>query len=193
MKYTKINIQNIIIHDPVMHKKTFMSTLGLNDDNDITFMTDTMKIVSVDGRKLILEFLPNYPQFFKFIYDVDMTILETIVDNGQKWFGKIPKYDTIDRLFQRSIIPQTSLLTYPTMQFVVPDGCVIRDINGDNIKLSELEENNEVSCVLTIKHIIFLENKFYLDFEINEINVENYVAQQTECMFSESCSSEMDG
>lgn len=191
MKYTKIRTDDIVVEDPIFNKKdgAFRSILGLeanNDVDDLTFEMGRMKVTSVSDGKLTLEFLANYPNFYKFMYDLDRLILETIVDNSKEWFGKPAKYETVDRLFQRSIIPQPTLTNYPTMEFSIPDSCIIKDVNDDDVTLSELEENNEVLCIVNVKQIVFLQNRFYLDFRMEEIHVVNYVCQQTECLFSES-------
>lgn len=191
MKYTKVRTDDIVVEDPIFNKKdgAFRSILGLeinNEIDDFTFEMGRMKVKSVNNGKLTLEFLINYPNFYKFIYDLDRLILETIVDNSKEWFGKESKYETVDRLFQRSCVLQSSLTNYPTMEFSIPDACLIKDVNDDDITLSELEENNEVQCIVNVKQIIFLQNRFYLDFRMEEIHVVNYVCQQTECLFSES-------
>ena len=194
MKYTKIKINDIIVDDPILNKKdrSFKSLIGLSinkelsDVEDFTFEMAPMKVKKINNNKIELEFMVNHPNFYKFIYDVDRYIFDIIMENGEEWFGKPPKYETLDRLFQRSIKQQETLTSYPTMGFDISDICIIKDINGDNIKITEIEENNEVLCTVTIKQIIFRENRFYLDFRLEEINIVNYVCQQTECLFSES-------
>lgn len=190
--YSQVNISDVVINDPIFNEidKSFHSLVELIVDDDatsVTFETNRMKIKSIKKSRLVLEFIMNHPDFFKFMYNLDQFVLETIVDNGKAWFGgnKTSNYDTLDRLFKRSIIPQSSLTSLPTMEFMVDDLCAIRDINGDTIDITELGENNEVRCTVTIRQIVFLENKFYLDFRVREIKIENYVCQQTECLFSE--------
>ena len=203
MKYSQVNINDVIIEDPIYNKKKslFYSEIKLTNSNsmnnssnnsmsdsliDFIFETDKMKIKSIENNKLTVEFLDNHPKFYKFIFNFDRFIFKSIIDNGESWFGNKPNYNTIDRLFKRSIIQQESLTCNPTMEFHLEDECVIRDLNGDKTKLSELNENNEISCKVNIKQIFFLENQFYLDYIIEEIIVENYICQQTECLFSES-------
>jgi len=191
MKFDQIHIPDIVINDPILNKdyNAFQSLVELiieDNTSNVIFETCKMKLKSIDNDKLTLEFLANHPDFFKFIYNLDQFVLEIMMDNGESWFGKKPKYDTVDRLFKRSIIPQSSLDSYPTMEFNINDKCNITDINGDKLNISELEENNEVICTVVISQIVFLENKFYLDFRVEDIKVENYVCQQTECLFSDS-------
>lgn len=191
MKFSKVHIPNIVINDPIFNKddNAFYSLVELiigDNTTSITFETDKMKIKSIERIKLTLEFIINHPEFFKFMYGLDQYVLEAMVDNGKAWFGKAPNYDTIDRLFKRSIIPQTSLVSYPMMEFLLDDTCTIRDINGSILDIQELDENNEVTCKISIRQVVFLENKFYLDFKVEDIKVENYVCQQTECLFSDT-------
>jgi len=185
-----------MIDDPIYNKKndSFQSSINLIKSNsiiDFIFETDKMKIRSVDNDQnqntvLTLEFLDNYPNFYRFIYELDCSILDKVIENGEEWFGNKPNYDTMNRLFKKSIIQQSSLTVNPTMEFILDDDCIIKDIDGSKIKASDLEELNEISCKINLMKIVFFENQFFLDYQVEEVIVENYVCQQTECLFSDS-------
>ncbi len=204
MKYTNINIHDLIIDDPIYNKKnnSFSSNLSLiisrDDGNhvmqDFVFQTDKMRVNEINSSlpndkhigEIILEFQNNYPDFYKFIYGFDLFVLENVFNNGSRWFGNNPKFDTLDQLFERTIVPQEELDKNPTLNLLVDGNCTIEDKNGDRIVFSDLKIENEVSCILNIEKIVFLENKFYLDVKIDKIIVEDYVCQQTEYLFQDS-------
>jgi hypothetical protein len=202
MIYSKIDIFDTIIEDPIYNKKnnSFCSNLNLainkcsNDDNgnketilqDFVFTSDRMKVVKISSDHISLEFQDNFPEFYKFIYDLDTFVLEFIFDNGKRWFGKAPKHDTLNTLFQRTIVPQDELKNNPTLELDIDSSCIIEDINSDEIDTDNLDINNEVTCIFNVNKIVFLENKFYLDMRVDKISLNNYVCQQTEYMFADS-------
>jgi len=195
MDFLNIDLNEVIIKDPIFNKKnnSFFSEIESSlkgDDCQISFNSQSMKVSKLtreNGHDFVtLEFLDNFPEFFKFIYELDEHIYRCVLTNGEHWFGNKPKPDTIQQLFKRSIILQNDLRSNPSMQFEVLEECELLDSEKDPIKFENLELNNEVKCKLTIKGLEFFENKFYLSFSLEQIVVENDVCQQTEYLFTNS-------
>lgn len=195
MNFLNINLDDLIINDPIFNNKneSFYSEIFLSSKSQnsvVNFISQAMKITKIEiinGQKFItLEFLNNHPQFYEFVHKLEDKAFDIIFQNGENWFGNKPKYETLNQLFDRKIVVQQDLRSNPTMIFEITDDTMLYDQDHDEIDFNQLELNNEIICQILIKGVFFLNNKFYLDYSIQELKIKNTLSQLTEYLFSNS-------
>ncbi len=192
MIYSEINLSNSIIQDLIFNnsERCFESKVKLIKDDGLTnlvFQSSKLRLLGIDPEKKIIEveFLDEYPKFYKFILNVDGTILRNIFNNSKDLFGEKSSYETLQNLFQRSIILPKNLKYNPTMILNISKNCKIIDRSGEVVDISDLKENNEIVCNIKVKQVKFRESEFRIDYRINCIKIENYVCCVTEYLFSD--------
>jgi hypothetical protein len=189
-KYTEVVFDDIIFGNPIYNE----ITRNYNSLTNIAFLASGMKLLTIEKIGDIdyteLEFIDNNLSFYNFIYNLDDYILEYIILHGKKWWGQQPSIDHISELFEKSIKnpipPDNNINRFPSMKFQISETCKIFGLNSKLIGINELLKNNEVVCKIMIDSIVFYENRFNLNFTVNEIRVVSPLCQYKECLFSDS-------
>jgi hypothetical protein len=206
---TYFNLYSVKFDDLKMDNETGHYKSVITYDGDLH--TPGMKIVDVSEteRTIEVEFLSRYPDFYDLVYSLDNYTVDSIVTNGERWFGNKPSNDTIDHLLQRTTKNPKSLHNLPSMIITVPKTCQIfgkenkhksnkksikqnsqpthtlnddlKSFTGNSLMLlNDLSINSEISLDLVLKSVIFKPTKCYLEYEAKRIIVTTLIGTVTE-------------
>jgi len=182
--YNNLNIKSICLKNLTNNNNEYNSLLLLNDNENISFKTDILKIIDIDidNNIIILEYVKGTDDFYIFMRNLEKHIKDQVYLNSKKWFGKEIKETVLEQMYESIFIPFEKI---PRIR-VELNNVNIYDKNNDKMTIKELEINNEIIGIMELKKIVFHPEKFYLKYDIVEIKITNYCSQINNYNFSDS-------
>lgn len=172
--YNNINIDNLTYIKPqIIDSNTYLAKCKL-DNKDFIFTTPKLKCNMIIHNKdyTILELIFNKTQwnFYNFFHKIDEQNIININNNSVDWFNQKFPIDVLDDFYQSNIrIKKNS--DAPILRFKI-NNSNINNLNtnlGESIKVSDIKENCNIIINLKLKGLIFLKQRVYCDWEINDL------------------------
>lgn len=196
LKYTELDISKIIIdeliyNDELNQYESYVLYFNNSELKKLIFQSSYLKLVNItknlenNTKTITVEFLKNHPNFYKFIYNLDNHIFENVFDNSENIIGQKGDRNVFKNLFIKSINLQDTLFSNPTMTLNIDNDCNFYDKDKQKINFDDLKIGNEILCLIKIDRIIFEKNRFYVNYLVNNIYIENYICNTDEYLFIE--------
>jgi len=191
MNYDEININLLDLNDLIFNKeRSIYQSSILYDSSYLSLRSSRLRVIDLDGKKLTLEFLPNYSKFYELMMNIDSKIVELITEKGIEWFDGNIKRETIRDLYRTKIILPKDLTYFPSIEMEIMDGCKIEDKSGTIIE--SVKENNEVEILVKNCDILFFEDKCHPQYNIERIKIVNNFSDMRKYIFDDNYDNEID-
>ena len=186
MDYLDVICDKISYNDPVFdsNKSCYRSIIKY-DNSELILNTPKMKVIDNDDDNIILEFITKYSKFYDFITNIELLNIDTTLSNSKKWLGINTTKNIINNLYKRSIELPKALNNNPNVRLRINEDTKIIDKNGECINNTYID-NNIVECTIYLKELVFTKNIFYLEMELKEIRIKEYIGETFNCLFSET-------
>lgn len=196
--YTDINLNDIIITKPQINNKDnnyFSYIKYKNKNRKFILQTPKLKIASdvIFNKKNNIyyykcEFTDKHPEFYKIMYDIDKYILKNIVHNSESWFGSLFDEYMMNELYKSNITSPNELGNMPFLDFKIEVinnniNCKICNKYGNLITVTELIKDREMVAIMELNKIYFYEDKFNINWSINQIKLPNFPYDDNKYMF----------
>lgn len=130
-------------------------------------LVNKSKIYVNDNVKYI-DVLVNDNDFYKFLRQIDESVLNETRNKNSIWFRKELSEKIINDYY-KSIIKSNNNEKYVT--FKINDKSKIYNENNEIINYEEIDEYDNVILLITLSNIVFEQNSFYINIIANHIKV----------------------
>lgn len=183
LPFESINLESIRLNPmkPGPNGISYMSEIA--DLSSANILPQTFKIKKIDEDFIELEFLPLTANFYTFVRDLDYYIIQYLHDNSEYLFGQEINYDTINQLYEKSIMLPESIPAFPYMVIEIDPKCVFLDKDKYEVNAENVPIGSEVTPILKLTDVIFYKHKYSLVWSVKIIKVENNLSTNFDYLF----------
>lgn len=191
MDYKSINSSDYSFSHPSFDHffKLFVSKYQNSSSKTCKIISSKLKLLSIQKKNDLLsidvEFLPESNSFYNFILDLDILAKNTIIQNGDSWFGTSLNNITIENLFKKNIQNPKNIPALPffTLYFFNEDLIKIKN-KKKSLNYKDLKENMEIEVQFYINGIHLDKHKCNVVLILEEIKIISETCQSFECLFN---------
>ena len=199
--YKKVDINNIVYHEPVktaggcLISRTYYQ--HLEQEIPIYIQTPKLKVNSdleiLDSKTYLeLELDKRHINFYEFINNIDDKNIGKTFSRSEDWFQEKLPMDVVDD-FYKTNIKMRKYNKSPIIKFKIPiykknsrKSC---DIFGDDLKpidVDEIKKNTEVICILELEGIKFFKQRFETEWKVVQLRAYLNKKNKQPCLINES-------
>uniref|UniRef100_A0A6C0I8N9 Uncharacterized protein n=1 Tax=viral metagenome TaxID=1070528 RepID=A0A6C0I8N9_9ZZZZ len=137
-----------------------------------------MKINSITGKNIQLEFISPETKYSKEVYNflstLDLYVMNHIFEKSNDWFGKSIPLENVTNMYNKFIKAPLTTDNNSTLNFTINKNILFVDRKNNELELSSLG-NESIECISQLKYIMFSKDSSFTVWEMHSAKVHRKV------------------